>query len=56
MFNKIVISLNMWFKKHGLCKIMKKNKDMDPSKSKKKKEKRDIWTHEGPYISFLRHT
>jgi hypothetical protein len=26
MFYKIVISLNMWFKRHGLCKSMKKKK------------------------------
>ena len=33
MFYKIVISLNMWFKRHGLCKTMKNKK---------------ICTHEGP--------
>jgi len=33
MFYKIEISLNMWFKRHGLCKSMKMKK---------------IWTHEGP--------
>ena len=35
MFYKIVISLNMWFKRHGLCKSMKKKK---------------IRTHEGPKV------
>ena len=35
MFYKIVISLNIWFKRHGLCKSMKKKK---------------IWTHEGLVI------
>jgi hypothetical protein len=34
MFYRIVISLNMWFKRHGLCKSMKK--------------KKNIWTHEDP--------
>ena len=33
MLYNIVIPLNMWFKRHGLCKNMKKKK---------------IWTHEGP--------
>jgi hypothetical protein len=36
MFYKIVISLNVWFKRHALCKSMKKRKK--------------IWTHEGPSI------
>ena len=47
MFYKIVISLNMWFKRHGLCKSMKKKK-MDTWRSKKKKKK--IGTHEGPKV------
>jgi hypothetical protein len=34
---KIVISLNMWFKRHGLCKSMKKWKKI-------------IGTHEGPKV------
>ena len=43
---KIVISLNIWFKRHGLCKSMKKKKNMDTLRSKKKK----IGTHEGPKV------
>ena len=50
MFYKIVISLNMWFKRHGLCKSMKKKKNMDTWRSKKKKRERknrDTWRSQG---------
>ena len=44
MFYKIVISLNMWFKRHGLCK-KKKIRHM-----KVQDEEKKIWTHEGPKV------
>ena len=42
MFYKIVISLNMWFKRHGLSKSMKKWTHEGPRKK--------IGTHEGPKV------
>ena len=44
MFYKIVISLNMWFKRHGLCKSMKKKKKyghMKVQEEKKERKNRD---------------
>ena len=38
-FVKIVISLNMWFKRHGLCKSMK-NKKNGHMKVQEEKEKK----------------
>jgi hypothetical protein len=38
----------MWYKRHGLCKSIKKEeKNMDTRRSKKRKK---VWTHEGPII------
>ena len=44
MFYKIVISLNIWFKRHGICK-KKKNGHM-----KVQDEEKKIGTHEGPKL------
>ena len=46
-FVKIVISLNMWFKRHGLCKSMKKKKKYGHMKVQ---EEKNIGTHEGPKV------
>ena len=47
MFYKIVISLNMWFKRHGLCKSIKNI--FGHMKVQEEKEEK-IGTHEGPKV------
>ena len=48
MFYKIVISLNIWFKRHGLCKSMKKKKNWTHEGPRRKRKK--IGTYEGPTV------
>ena len=49
MFYKIEISLNMWFKRHELCKSMKKKKIYGHMKvlEEKRKKNRDTWRSQG---------
>ena len=47
MFYKIVISLNMWFKRLGLCKSIKRKKLWTHEGTRRKKR---LGTHEGPKV------